>query len=308
MPQPVDWRWSPRPAEVDAAHRRLMAVHAHPDDEASKGAGTVAKLSESGVRATLVTCTGGEEGDILNPAMESHEIRLRLPEVRMRELTEASDVCGYAAVYLLGYRDSGMPDTDPNNRPDAFVNVDFEEALGRLVRIMRRERPHVVLGYDAHEAYPHPDHIMAHRLTMAAWDAAADPSFAPAGIEPAQLGEPWEIRKLYWFHWSHRRMVVLHEEFLRRGWESPFGEWLAHRADTDGAVTTRIDVAGQVGRAREALSAHRTQVDPDGFWLKLPEEVVARLHPYEEYVLVRNRTASEPTASNPEDDLLAGVT
>jgi mycothiol S-conjugate amidase len=284
-----------------------MAVHAHPDDEASKGAGTVAGLADRGVRSTLVTCTGGEEGDILNPAMDSHEIRARLPEVRMEELCEAADVIGYDVVYLLGYRDSGMPDSEANRREDAFANTGFDEALGRLVCIIRRERPHVVLGYDAHEVYPHPDHIMAHRLTMAAWDAAADPDFTAPGVSGDALGAPWEISKLYWFHWSFRRMVLLHEEFLRREWESPFGEWLDKRSDKDHEVTTRIDVAEHVGRSRKALTAHRTQVDPEGFWLKLPEEVVVELHPYEEYVLVRNRTGADPTPEDPEHDLFAGV-
>lgn len=307
MPEPVDWTWAPDPDEVESAGRRLMAVHAHPDDEASKGAGTVAKLTDDGVRASLVTCTGGEEGDILNPAMESHEIRTRLPEVRMNELAEAADVCGYSAVYLLGFRDSGMPDSDSNKRPDAFVNADFDVALARLVRIVRIERPHVVLGYDEHEAYPHPDHIMAHRLTMAAWDAAADPDFAVPGLGPEVLGPPWEIRKLYWFHWSYRRMVLLHEEFLARGWESPFENWLKRR-DNDGAVTTSIDVSEHIGRARKALTAHRTQVDPEGFWLKLPEEVVADLHPYEEFVLVRDRSGATASPAQPESDVFAGIT
>ena len=123
----------------------ILTVHAHPDDEASKGAGTIAKYRAQGVRTVLVCCTGGEEGDILNPAMDTPEVRSRLHEVRMEELARAAEAIGYDEVVLLGYRDSGMPESEANARPEAFANAPDDEAVGRLVEVIRRERPQVVV-------------------------------------------------------------------------------------------------------------------------------------------------------------------
>src|SRR5262245_20382641 len=125
----------------------LMTVHAHPDDEASKGPGTIARYHADGVRPGLVTCTGGEAGDILNPAMDKPEIVADLPAVRLRELERAAEIIGYDEVVLLGYRDSGMPDTPPNAHADAFANAPLDEAIGRLVEVIRRERPQVIVTY-----------------------------------------------------------------------------------------------------------------------------------------------------------------
>lgn len=306
LPRLHDWHWSPDQAEVAAASRRLMAVHAHPDDEASKGAGTVSHYAQEGVRATLVTCTGGEEGEILNKAMAVPEVEANLHRVRMEELAASVEACGYAAAYLLGYRDSGMAGSDANARPDAFSSADFEGAVARLVRVLRAERPHVVLGYDEHRFYPHPDHVMAHKVTMAAFDAAADPSFHASG----DLGEPWQPVKLYWFHWSVDRIRSIHDAFERRGWESPFARWMQDietRRDLAHAVTTRLDITETLGAARAALVAHRTQVDPEGFWLKLPDEAMREIWPFEEYVLVRDLTGRADASGELEDDLFAGV-
>src|SRR5918998_4434653 len=178
----------------------LLTVHAHPDDEASKGAGTVARYHDDGVRTVLVTCTGGEAGDILNPAMDRPEIVADLPAVRIRELARAAEIIGYDEVVLMGYRDSGMPDTPPNAHPEAFANADLDEAVGRLVEVIRRERPQVIVTYaDDQQGYPHPDHIRVHDITGPAVDAAGDPSAYP------ELGEPWQVSKIYYSVWSKRR-------------------------------------------------------------------------------------------------------
>ena len=302
-----DWSAVPGRDVVDAAARRVMAVHAHPDDEASKGAATIRMLHEAGARSVLVTCTGGEEGEILNPHaahLEGEDMR----DVRHRELAAAARIIGYDAVYLLGYRDSGMPDSEANARPDAFWNADFDTALARLVHVVRAERPHVLLGYDEHEQYPHPDHIQAHRLTMAAWNAAADPDYrAPDGFD-VPLGAPWQVRKLYWFHWSVTRIRRLHEAFEANGWESPFGKWIEGLGDVPDVATTRLDVGDWLTVARDALVAHQSQIAPDGFWLRLPDDEMRNLWPYEEYVLVRNVSDSDPSPAAVEDDLFAGVT
>src|SRR6476659_2426681 len=147
----------------------ILQVHAHPDDESSKGAGTVARYHDEGVRTVLVCCTGGEEGDILNPALDLPEVRERLADVRREELATATKIIGYDEVIMLGYRDSGMPDSEANARPEAFANAPLDESVGRLVEIIRREKPQVIVTYgDDQDFYPHPDHLMVHDISVPA--------------------------------------------------------------------------------------------------------------------------------------------
>ncbi|NNF69724.1 MAG: mycothiol conjugate amidase Mca [Acidimicrobiia bacterium] len=278
--------------------RTLVALHAHPDDESSKGAGTVAHYADEGVRCVLVTATGGEAGDILNPAMNRPEVAENLAEIRAEELAAAAEIIGYDEVIMLGYRDSGMPDTEPNAHPEAFVNAPFDEALERVVTIVRRERPEVVLGYDEHVRYPHPDHVRIHDLSLAAFEAAADPERFP------ESGEPWEIPSLFAPVFTVRRIETLHTAMLGLGHESPFEQWIER---LDGATDTdknlvHIDVTATLGRAREALRAHRTQVDPDGFWFQVPLDVVAAHYPFEDFELMQSRVDVAST-----DDLFSGI-
>jgi mycothiol S-conjugate amidase len=277
----------------------LLTVHAHPDDEASKGAGSVAKYAAEGVYTVLVCCTGGEEGDILNPAMDTPEVRSDLPAVRRRELEEAVRIIGYDELVMLGYRDSGMPDSPANADPRAFANAPLEEAVGRLVAIMRRVRPQVVVTYgDDQEGYPHPDHLRVHDVTMAAIDAVADPDAWP------EAGEPWAVAKVYYTAWSRARIMATHEKFLELGLESPFDDaWFA-RPSQDDRMTTQIDVSDFADVRPNALKAHATQVDPTSkFWFGLPPEVARTIHPYDDYILARSSVPTE----EPEDDLFAGV-
>ena len=279
--------------------RCLLAVHAHPDDESSKGAGTVARYSASGVHCVLVCCTGGEEGSILNPAMERPEVIDRLPEVRLDELDRAAGIIGYDEVVMLGYRDSGMPDTEANAREDNFANAPLEEAVGRLVGILRRTRPQVVLTYgDDQRGYPHPDHLRVHEVTMAAVDAAADPA------RLAEAGPPWQVAKVYWSVWSRARILGLHEKFLELGLESPYSpEWL-ERPSQDEKITTSVGITGFEDVRRDALLAHATQVDPTSpFWFGLPWDVARTVYPYDDWVLARSTMRTEL----PEDDLFAGL-
>lgn len=277
----------------------LVAFHAHPDDESSKGAGTVARYADAGVRCVLVTATGGEAGDILNPAMNRPGIAERLAEIRRDELEQAAEIIGYDEVILLGYRDSGMPDTDHNDHVDAFVNAPFDEVLGRLVEIVRRERPEVALGYDDHERYPHPDHLRVHDLSLAVFEAAADPAFGP------DLGPAWEIAKLYAPTFTAKRITALHDAVVARGLESPFERWLEglEGYTEDGKIVSRIDVTGYIDRARLALRAHATQVDPDGFWFQVPTPVVEEAYPYEDFELL----ASRVPVTEPERSLFANI-
>ena len=201
----------------------LLAVHAHPDDEASKGAGSVARYAAEGIHTVLVCCTGGEAGDILNPAMDTPEVRADIGAVRQRELDEAAAIIGYRDVIMLGYRDSGMPDSEANHDPRCFARAPLDEAVGRLVAVLRRTRPQVVVTYgDDQEGYPHPDHLRVHEVTEAAVDAAADPGAYP------DSGASWSVRKLYYSAWSRARVQAMHDKFLELGMESPFDEgWFA---------------------------------------------------------------------------------
>jgi mycothiol S-conjugate amidase len=280
----------------------LVALHAHPDDESSKGAGTVARYVDRGVRAVLVCATGGEAGDILNPAMARPEISARLAELRAEELREAAAIIGYDEVVPLGYRDSGMPDTEHNAHPDAFVNASFDEVLERMVRIIRRERPDVVLGYDDHERYPHPDHLRIHDLSLAVFEAAADPDRFP------ESGPPWAIPRLYAPVFTVRRVRRLHEAMLERDLESPFERWmerLEDAGDDPDVVHAHIDITGFVERARDALRAHRTQIDPDGFWFQVPLEIVEEVYPFEDFELLASR--DEATSPGADGDLFLPV-
>jgi len=281
----------------------LLQVHAHPDDEASKGSGTTARYHDEGVRTVLVTCTGGEAGDILNPAADTPEVRARLAEVRLEELRESVRVLGYDALYLLGYHDSGMPDTETNQRPDNFANAPLEEAVERLVRIVRAERPQVVVTYhDDREFYPHPDHIRVHDVSVPAFEAAGDPERFP------DAGPPWQPSKLYYTGWSARRVRALHEAFLARGEESPYERWFERGFPTrEDRFTTLVDVGDYLHKRRESLLAHRTQVDPEGFWMRLPDDVVREVYPWEEYVLARSLVDTGVPPGEPETDLFAGL-
>ncbi len=277
--------------------RTLVALHAHPDDESSKGAATVARYADEGVRCVLVTATGGEAGDILNPAMNRPDVAERLPEIRRRELEEAAAIIGYDEVILLGYRDSGMPGTEENGHPDAFVNADFEQVLGEVVEIVRRERPQIVLGYDDHRWYPHPDHLRVYQLSVALAGAAADPERFP------EAGAPWQLDAVWAPLFSTRRILSLHHAMADRGLSSPYAEWLARLGEEvdDDRPISRLDVAATLERGLDALRAHATQVDPDGFWFQIPVEVIREVYPYEDFELLFSRRP----AGDPVDDLFA---
>jgi mycothiol S-conjugate amidase len=277
----------------------LLTVHAHPDDEASKGAGTVAHYHAQGVRTVLVTCTGGEAGDILNPAMDRPEVVADLPAVRRRELARAAEIIGYDEVVLLGYRDSGMPDSPPNAHPEAFANAPLDEAVGRLVEVIRRERPHVIVTYpDDQSGYPHPDHLRVHDISVPAFEQAGDPDAFPG------TGDPWQPLKLYYSVWSRKRMEAMHRRFGELGLESPFSDEWFERPSQDDRITTAVDLDGFNEVRLDALLAHETQIDPTSpFWFGLPREELAALHPYDDYI----RARSLVDAPLPETDLFAGV-
>jgi len=280
----------------------VLTVHAHPDDEASKGSATVARYHDEGIRTVLVCCTGGEAGDILNPAVDTPETRENLHDVRLQELDDSAAAIGYDVVHLLGYHDSGMPDTDVNARPDNFANAPLDEAVGRLVALIRAERPQVIVTYaDDRSFYPHPDHIRVHEISGPALDAAGRADAYP------DLGEPWQPSKMYFTGFSRRRVKAMHDTFVSRGEESPYAQWFERGfPDKDDRFTTFVDVGDWLDRRRAALLAHRTQVDPEGHWMRLPDDVIREVFPWDEYVLVRSLVGDVPPAEN-EDDLFAGL-
>lgn len=281
----------------------ILTVHAHPDDEASKGAGSIAKYHAEGVHTVLVCCTGGEEGDILNPAMDTDEVKADIGAVRRRELDNAAKVIGYDEVVMLGYRDSGMADSEANKNPASFAQAPLDEAVGRLVAIIRRTKPQVLVTYhEDQDRYPHPDHLRVHEVSIIAVEAAADPG------QFKNSGEPWKVEKVYYTAWSFRRIVMMHEKFLELGLESPFSpEWFKDRQpipNEEDGLTTQISLEGFEHIRQDALLCHATQIDPKSpFWFGLPPEVMKSIHPFDDYVLARGpRVEGEK-----ETDMFAGI-
>lgn len=281
---------------------RLMAVHAHPDDESSKGAATMARYVEEGAEVLVVTMTGGERGDILNPAMERPEVRENIAEVRREEMNRAREILGVEQEFA-GFVDSGLPEGDPlPPLPEGcFATLPVEDAAEPLVAAIRRFRPHVILTYDENGGYPHPDHIMTHKVSVHAFDAAAEPDAYPG------TGDPWQPLKLYYFvSFPPERFEALAAILAERGLDNPFAEWMERIKERDRPrweITTRVHCSEYFDTANAALKAHATQIDPNGFWFAVPNEVVAEAWPTEDYHLVRSLVDTEV----PEKDLFAGV-
>ena len=203
---------------------------------------------------------------------------------------------------MLGYRDSGMKDSPANHHPDSFHAAELDEAVGRLVRVIREQRPHVVLTYsDDQRGYPHPDHLRVHDISVLAYHRAGDPHAYP------EYGEPWQPKKLYYSVWSKARLVAVHEAMIELHGSSPFDqEWL-DRPSQDHRITTRLDVGAFLWARSGSLRAHATQVDPsEKWWFGLSDEELARVYPWEEWVLAHSHVGA-PTHGECEDDLFAGI-
>jgi mycothiol S-conjugate amidase len=288
---------------------RLMAVHAHPDDESSKGAATTARYAAEGVEVLVVTCTGGERGDVLNPSFavpEGHGFESLEDKraVRRLEMAAAAEALGVQQRWL-GFVDSGLPEGDPlPPLPDGcFALLPLEEATAPLVELVREFRPHVMTTYDPSGGYPHPDHIRCHEVSVEAYHAAGDPERYVVEGGAA----PWEPLKLYYNHgFSMARLRAAHEAMEGAGLESPFGDWIESRTAREipeREVTTRVEVADFFDRRDAALVAHASQIDPGGFFFAVPRDIEVDVWSTEEFELADSRV---PT-STPEDDLFAGV-
>lgn len=282
---------------------RLMAVHAHPDDESSKGAATMARYVAEGADVVVVTCTGGERGDVLNPAAQADVDARGLADVRREEMAEAAAILGVRHEWL-GFPDSGYPEGDPLPPLPAgcFADLPLDATIERLVELIREFRPQVVTTYDENGGYPHPDHIRTHETTMAAIAAAAD-----AAYRPDLGGDPWDVPKVYYNQqFTKARVEALHLAMIDADLDSPYHDWLDRwddRPEDAHRVTTRVLAADWFDVRDRALLAHRTQVDPNGLWFVVPQDVHRSVWPTEDFQLARSLVQT----TLPEDDLFAGL-
>jgi mycothiol conjugate amidase Mca len=276
----------------------LLAVHAHPDDECIGTGGVLARYADEEVRTVLVTCTDGAVGEISGPALATPE---NLAEVRARELDEAVRILCVSRLVKLGYRDSGMAGTADNANPASFQQARFDEAVERVVRIIREERPQVVITYDERGGYGHPDHIRAHQVAVAAFEAAADTARFPSA------GEAWAPAKLYYSVVPRSALGRFAERLREAGIEVPFRRAAESATEdppfgvADERVTTSVDVSAYVGQKRAALEAHRTQMGPEQFFMRLPTELFAEVFGRETFQRVTG------PGGTPESDLFAGL-
>lgn len=298
---------APAPVPV-TADRRMLLVHAHPDDETINNGATMARYVDEGVHVTLVTCTLGEEGEVLVPELAhlAADQDDGLGQHRIGELAEAMRALGVTDHRFLGapgrYRDSGMMGLPTNERPDCFWQADLDEAAAQLVPVVREVRPQVVVTYDTNGGYGHPDHIQAHRTAMRAVELAADASFGE--------GEPWQVSKVYWNAMPESRM----REGLRRLRESgdttsfegmdPDGE-LPPFVTPDELVTTAVEATAYVGRKMDAMRAHATQITLDGPFFALSNNLGDAVWGVEYYRLVHGEAVRD--GDGHEIDLFAGL-
>jgi N-acetyl-1-D-myo-inositol-2-amino-2-deoxy-alpha-D-glucopyranoside deacetylase len=294
-------------------NRRLLLVHAHPDDETINNGATMARYVAEGAQVTLLTCTLGEEGEVLVPelAQLAADQADQLGGYRIWELRAAMDALGVTDVRFLGgpgrYRDSGMMGTPANDGPRAFWRADLDEAAAHAVAVVREVRPQVVVTYDEQGGYGHPDHIQAHRVAMRAVEAAADPAYRP------DLGAPWAVAKVYWNAMPRSVVRAGIEAMAALGEASPF-DGLGDIDEVpfvvpDDVVTCAVDGGAYAARKDAAMRAHPTQITVDGPFFALSNNLGMEVMAVEHYRLVRGERGPAGAASNGwEDDLFAGLT
>lgn len=299
---------------------RLIAVHAHPDDESSKGAATYAHYLELGYEVLIVSCTGGERGDILNAAIAKDPAAHRdLAGLRRQEMARARDVIGFRHLWL-GYQDSGLPSEGEEVHPYSFAGLPAELTAEALVRVVRRFKPHVMITYNEIGGYPHPDHIRCHEISRIAWETAGDAAAYP------EAGAPWEIKKLYYEEiFNAERVRVMHDWAMQTQPDTPLAEqltWLNERmSERPYNGTTRVNVSRFFEQRDTALRAHASQVEPDNSFFFLPNDMQRELWPFEDYRLAASRV-HDPAAdavtrafadantdvATVETDLFTGIT
>jgi len=293
-----------------APARRLLLVHAHPDDETIGTGAAMARYTAEGAHVTLVTCTLGEEGEVLVPALAHLAASEgdQLGGYRVLELTRAMEALGVTDHRFLGgpgrWRDSGMMGLPQNDTPRAFWRADLTEATRELVSIVREVRPQVMVTYDENGGYGHPDHIQAHRVAMAAVDAAADPAFA------SEIGEPWTVAKVYWTAVPRSALQRGIELMIEAGESGFFGtdnvDDLPFVLD-DELVTACVDGRPYLAAKLAAMHAHASQISADGPFFSLADKVGEEAFGFEYFRLVRGRRGPADGPDRREADLFAGL-
>ena len=281
--------------------RRLLAVHAHPDDESSKGAGTYSYYASTGAEVLVVSCTGGERGDVQNEALEARAMADRdMPGLRRIEMAAAQQVMAIQHRWL-GYEDSGLPENSDEPLPaNCFAVIPLEISAEPLVKVIREFRPHVLIAYDENGGYPHPDHIRAHELAMYAWRAAAD-----ATAYPAQ-GAAWHIPKVYYDRiFNSHRVRAVHAAMVeaQHPRAAEMEEFVAWMGDGPNLATSQVNVGDFLEARDDALRSHASQVAPDSTFFFWPHDIQRQAWPFEDYQLVE----SSVSTSLPETDLFAGI-
>ncbi|MCW2620486.1 MAG: 1D-myo-inosityl-2-acetamido-2-deoxy-alpha-D-glucopyranoside deacetylase [Frankiales bacterium] len=291
--------------------RRLLLVHAHPDDEVIGTGATMAKYASEGVGVTLVTCTLGEEGEVLVPELAhlASDRQDALGPHRIDELAVAMEALRIKDHRFLGgpgrWRDSGMMGTEQNERPDCFWQAGLAEPVRALVAVLREVRPQVVVTYDENGGYGHPDHIQAHRVTVAAFDASADPAYAP------ELGEPWRPIKLYWTTMPNSVLQAGIDQLRALGDEAAFGG--VERAEdlpfgvSDDLVTTEVDAGEHYDAKMAAMRSYPTQISVDGPFFALSNNVGQQAFGTEHYILARGPRGPGSGPYDRESDLFGGL-
>jgi len=279
---------------------RLLSVHAHADDESITMGGLLATCHDRGVRTANICCTDGKLATIVADDMPEETTRPHLAQIRQDELRAACAILGVDEVHFLGYGDSGMWGEDTNQLPDAFWKADINEAVGRLVEHIRRFRPHVVVTYDGVGGYGHPDHIQTHRVTLLAVEAAHMKSLYP------EAGEPWRVQKLYYTSIPVSMLRKYADMAKEAGMPPPFG--VENPEDLpfvtpDEWITTIVNIRDAVGRKRQALIAHHSQIGPDWPMLAVPEEITREHFATEAFQLIISRVP----VTLPETDVFAGI-
>lgn len=278
----------------------LLCVHAHPDDESISTGGVLTRAANEGRPTAVVTCTGGELGQIVGEGMNPDEIRPRLGEVRHDELAAALEILDAGEPRLLGYRDSDMAGMPGNDDPRSFWRADFDQAVGRLVAHVRALRPDVLVTYDAFGQYGHPDHVQTHRVGLVAAEAAGAPMLYP------ETGEAWRVAKVYLSTLPRSFAARVNEELQRRGLPSPFEDadpGMLPVGSPDELITTAVDVRPFVERKLTALKAHASQLAPSSFFLNTPAELNDLAFGTEWFIRQRSSVPVPPQ----EDDLFAGI-
>ncbi len=281
---------------------RLLAVHAHPDDESSKGAATYAHYVHSGARVVVVSCTGGERGDVQNPGLVEHSMAERdIAGLRRIEMARAQAVLGFEHRWL-GYEDSGMPEQGEALPRGSFALIPLEHSAEPLVKIIREVRPQVMITYDEAGGYPHPDHIRTHEISMYAMAAAADPNRYP------HTGPAWQIQKVYYDRmFNPPRATAMLDAFRATDPDSPrlaeLESLMTRMKARPDLATTHVDVSNFFDHRDEALRAHASQVAPDSSFFFWPNDLQREVWPWEDFQLATSLVQSDV----PEHDLFAGV-